>query len=561
LEPTAHGRDARSPGGGGKAGIWLALRLVLVLTFTAVAGWQLWPYMSWTPADLAAHKCLSDDAFFYSVLACNYQRFGFLTTDGEMPTNGVQPLWIGVQLGLTHLFPDSDEVSVLSRASWSAYVIFSFLILCLASRGSHLSGAVRVVLVAGLVVNNTRFQDLTVTGLEVPLTLAVIAGMLLYLDWAYGSVRPCGPNRREWVRTIVLGVLVSLCFFGRTDLFWIVPAMAIWVWNRSAGRRRSLLIYASTVTLLVLPYLACNWVWYGSPMPISGRVKMYNLRASLPTWDAYWDSAQWHGLFTAFNAVMPPLSWPVLIAGVLALLVLTQIAVWAPRSRSHLPDSLKYLGVALLAHVAFMYGFYRSLPPYTAYYFAPEVVLTAVIAAFLIASRWPVGEHVSATGRRVRHVLGALAAVAVLTCTSAQWRPKSRPLNDYWVPRVALARRIPKLLPDTERIGAFWPGAIAHFSGMPTVPMDGIVGSNDYFQNYVKTGREIEYLLERGVRHLVVHCPKAPIILFRTKPVPTSWAREYLVRLWRYRHRLRTVAHEPRGVGRGWYLFEITGHD
>jgi hypothetical protein len=466
---------------------------------------------------------------------------------------------MGVQLALVWVLPASDEVSILSRASWSAYVIFSLLILSLVARGSNLAGAVRVVLVAGLVVNNTRFQDLTVTGLEVPLTLAVIAGMLLYMDHAYRSVRPCGPARREWIRTIVLGSLASMCFFGRTDLFWIAPVVAIWVWNRSAGRRRSLLVYASTVTVLVLPYLACSWIWYGSLMPISGRVKMYNLRDSLPTWDAYWGSAQWHGLFTAFDTVMPQLSWPALIASVIALLVLAQIAAWALRNVGQLPDSLRYVGVALLAHVAFMYGFYGSLPPYSAYYFAPEVVLTAVITAFLIAGRWSDGRHV--TVRCARHALVAMIALAVLAGTSAQWRPTPRPVNDYWSARVTLAKRIPKLLPDTDRIGAFWPGAIAQFSGMPTVPMDGVVGSNDYFQNYVKTGREIEYLLERGVRHLVVHCPKAPIILFRDKPVPTSWAREYLVRLWPYRHRLRTIAHEPRGVGGGWYLFEITDRD
>ena len=61
----------------GKSPITRPLRL-LSFSLTAVAGFQLQHMWSWSPTMLAVRGLLSDDAFFYAVLAENHERLGFL---------------------------------------------------------------------------------------------------------------------------------------------------------------------------------------------------------------------------------------------------------------------------------------------------------------------------------------------------------------------------------------------------------------------------------------------------------------------------------------------------
>ena len=61
-----------------------------------------------------------------------FDRFGFLTLDGEMPTNGVQPLWMAVQILLVKLLPALHEAELLAKTSWLLYLLFSLLMIRLA---------------------------------------------------------------------------------------------------------------------------------------------------------------------------------------------------------------------------------------------------------------------------------------------------------------------------------------------------------------------------------------------------------------------------------------------
>ena len=45
------------------------------------------------------------DAFFYSVLVDNLREHGFFTLDGEMHTNGFQPLWMFVLVAAKSVLP------------------------------------------------------------------------------------------------------------------------------------------------------------------------------------------------------------------------------------------------------------------------------------------------------------------------------------------------------------------------------------------------------------------------------------------------------------------------
>jgi len=485
-----------------------------------VAGIQLVHWLRWAPQKLTIHAILLDDAFFYSVLARNFDRFGFLTLDGEMPTNGVQPLWMLVQIALVKLAPSLSEVSLLAYSSWAFYLLFCFLcVRFLLARGGlgALGGA---LFFSGALLLNVRFQALVVQGLETPLCLVMIALLLLGLRGAVRATEPDGgPLSRAWV--IRLAILGALCFFARTDLFWIPLVVGAWLAMKRKARPVDLLIYAGLVAILVVPYLAHNYLTQGGLMPISGRVKMYYSRTFYGAWPAYFASDEWTGMLHAFSDPFPWLApwafvWtPLLFCGALALAFRRRIPrgvrppgkALAPGARpaAALPEmcgssgvALRLLGAALLGHVLCMHLLYRVLEPRSAYYFAPELLWVGLVLATGLS--WPArhpGASTVARSRRLLRGVAALAAGAALIVAGLAWSERELVPDRYWTKRLDLADDIRELVPVGERAAAFWPGCFAQFSGRLVTPLDGVVGSNEYFQNCVKERRELDYLLER----------------------------------------------------------------
>ena len=53
---------------------------------------------------------------------------------------------------------------------------------------------------------------------------------------------------------VLLSLLATCCFLSRTDLFWVTPAVGIWLYRREGGFSSRLLWYLGFSALLVLPH-------------------------------------------------------------------------------------------------------------------------------------------------------------------------------------------------------------------------------------------------------------------------------------------------------------------
>ena len=136
-------------------------RAVLATLVAVAAGVQVTHFIIWSPEELASRGMLVDDAYFYCVIARNFRELGFLTLDGTMSTNGVQPLWMMVQILLVKLFSQTDEVSILSSSMWASYVLFAFLSVWSVCRGrSFLPSLVAATTLSGLLILNVRFHEI-----------------------------------------------------------------------------------------------------------------------------------------------------------------------------------------------------------------------------------------------------------------------------------------------------------------------------------------------------------------------------------------------------------------
>jgi len=567
-------------------GLWVAgLAAVVVL----IAALQLQHFFAWHPMRLAVHGLLLDDAYFYSVLARNFDQYGFLTLDGEMPTNGVQPLWMIVQILLVKLLPAFHEVELLSKASWLLYLLFSVQMIRLVVRDCRLPSLLAGVFTAGVLLLNVRFQAVAIQGLETPLCLVVLAATWMALrranellvpardvglgttdvDGVGGASRTSAAGRATeavrgaklalW-RVVLLALLATLCFLARTDLFWVPLGVGIWLLLRRAVTLRTLGAYVAVVALLAGPYLSYNLIVHGGPLPISGQVKMFYSRTFFESTEQYLRSDEWTAMLHAFTDPFPvtrhlPIVITFMIFG--GALMLSGFRAGENARRSE----LRLFGPIFLGHVLCMHLLYRVLEPRSAYYFAPELSWAVlVIASALIPCRIQAAS-------RLRRGLGFAAAGLGLYVAASGWTARELEVDPYWFKRMTLAEDIGRKVPHDGRVGAFWPGLIAQFANRPVTPLDGVIGSRDYFENYVKQGRELEYILERERPFVAMLVPVMPDTLnperkwlpwFHQKT--PHWTRIGGERILERRHELSLSVLAARivdGEVGGWFLMKV----
>ncbi|MCK4414529.1 MAG: hypothetical protein KAY32_13395 [Candidatus Eisenbacteria sp.] len=527
----------------------------------AVAAWQLHHLLLWTPARLTIHGLLADDAFFYSVLARNFTRFGFLTLDGEMPTNGVQPLWMALQMLLVGIFPGVHEVRLLAISSWLIYALVCMLTVGYLVR-AHRQGVFVALIVAGLVLLNPRFQAWVVQGLETPLCLLWFI-LLCYALKGTAAFCRTAPRQLRSSRALVLGLLAALCFLTRTDHFWVPAILALWLFLGRRVDRRGAAAYLVPLALLALPYLGYNLFAHGGLMPISGRVKLFYLHSFFDSGLQYLTSDAWWAIFHAFSDPSPfPIPYPV--PWTLILLGAAFFLVWKVRRSDAAFFPLRLLALAMLGHLLTLSVFYRELMTRNAYYFAPTLLWAVLVYALWLADPRPAGtdrERLRPSWRRPRAWLAPLAAAGALLIAFTAWQQRDLAVEPYWLKRMQLAEDIRRMVPPHERVAAFWPGVFAQFCGREVTPLDGVIGSREYFRDYVRPGRELDYILERTRPYLAVHLPMYPdsLLAEEAPPIP-SWTRIGVRRIWERRDALRYHVLSARRVAKGeggWCLLAV----
>jgi len=505
---------------------------------------------------------ITDDGYFYSVLAQNFHKYGFLTLDGEMPTNGVHPLWISIQVLSSKVFPATDPVTLLARLSWLMFVLFAFAVTWLIVRHSSSAWPPGALIAAALMPLLVTFQDLVVRGLETPLMLLVLTLTLVALD-VVARQRTNPDGRSSYLGVVTLAVLSSFTFLARTDLFWVPLVVSGWLLIKERLISKRVLIFGSLVAVIICPYLLFNYATQDSIVPISARVKLFYLDSSHPGLKSYIFSDEWQGLVSAVTHVckLDPAPVHVAVKGVAVLCFFSLglfVVLRSWRSRNF-PVSLKLLTIVVGLHVFYMHLFYRELRPYTSYYFAPEIFWLVYVVAFYADAQF---QRVAATYKKYGYML--LVAGPLLIATIFWLKYDWIEPTPYWSERLGLAKDVRHIVPDEERIGAFWPGLFAQFCDRQVVPLDGVIGSNDYFQNYVKSGLQIDYLRERNIRFVAIYLRQRPDALLSMESEPkVGWAFLGMRRLWQNRNSVeRVVSARPVSPdGAGWYLIEMAFED
>jgi hypothetical protein len=504
------------------------VRALLALVVTGVAGWQLAPWLIADATTLISAGHVKDDAFFYSVLVDHYNELGFFTLDGTMPTNGFQPLWMGLLLCLRGLVDSLSSFDLVRQLSWFSYLLFCLSATWMASAGGGWSALVRVGVLSSLALLNRPFQDAVVEGLEPPLALATLSLSLLAVGPLTRRLRAVeADSRRQLSAASMLGLIGAVVFLARTDLFWLTGLFGVWTWWVTKRRTLPAIAVGVAAGMVVVPYLLWNFTEHGSLVPVSGRVKVFLMDSFLAGREqSYWDTEEWRGLISLFGTWLPKTSREAAVALSYGSILAGLGVVFGQRGRRELPDAYRILGALVVLHVAYMQLVYREVRPYTSYYFAPEVFFVALSMGAWFA--------------RLTPRLGTVVLLAALMlCSQATWGPMDMKARSYWTHRVKISQDLEQMAQGAP-VGSFWPGTLAGVTDLDVTPLDGIIGSHTYFDEVVKLGREVDYALEQGLAYILVNGnPKS--FLGEKPPKVKRWSTMDLHKLWERKERFKVV--------------------
>ncbi len=226
---------------------------------------------------------MSEDGYLMQTIARNMALgLGMSTSEGQIATNGVQPLATYLFAGLHWIAGGERQMSIALVTVVSAVI---------AALGAYILYRLCLVLLSGIALREelARFVAAfwfvgplniahTMNGLETGLYVLTVLSTLYYfvtrLDAQSSGV--------QWRPAIVLGFLLGLTFLARNDAIFFIAALLlshlfVGAKDRLSLQRRFLecLTAGATSVLIGLPWLVNNYILFGSIVPISGISQSY----------------------------------------------------------------------------------------------------------------------------------------------------------------------------------------------------------------------------------------------------------------------------------------------
>ena len=439
------------------------LRTILYTTLMALlVGAALIPF------HLNPDAFLADDAYFYLQVA-DHIRQGHGSTFHEItPTNGFHPLWLLCCVAGAFI-ANGDRTLLLQLMGAVQDVLFLGSLFLLWRCGNRLKlgfysiGVLVLALVMALVGGLRLFE----APLSLTLQLAILCLFLRHHEM---------PTRKN---LIYIGVLMGLCMLARMDtvffcgVVWLCLMPRLW---QCPFKSTSLLALTAPPCLMLIPYLAYNYINFGNLVPISGVIK-----STFPHIDLNYAHLGLHG----GPAVIAALCLSAcaffseranrLIFGILfSAVALHALYIAALSVGSQWYYTTAYIAIAL-SLMRLMTSFWNSLKAFNAMIATLFRMLcsTATVAAFAFF----LGVSMLKTFYHFSVALVAMGKES-LTAERAEMPAAKR-----------LAERLKQDLPPKTAIFTFdYPGMIAYYSDMRIVPLDGLMNDFDYNEQIAGMG-------------------------------------------------------------------------
>ena len=312
----------------------------------------------------------------------------------------------------------------------------------------------------------------------------------------------------------------------------------------------TLVLLALSVPLAI--YLSWNLLAFGTLLPVSGQIKSWwaqkalfaligqppqawvravlsdlPISNELPTLLFDRISPILNSLASRLvQQILPPWPFDLTVLAVFCGLALVERRRLADIARRPVFSALLLGGVAT-------YVFYKTalFQQWTPWYFAHGAILSALVIGLLIdglADRlgsWTARWRVSGDFWRALALLAVAANVAaVMVVRIGRGHTITRP--GY---QLAVYAWMQANLPAAARVGSWNAGRLAYFSGFQVTNLDGLINSEDFFQNYLKPGRVLDAVLAQNITYIIdyVDVPPTEVRADLLLPTTGNWRAQF----------------------------------
>lgn len=468
-----------------------------ILTMVGVATWvRVAPLIE--GGDRLQRQCVSEDGYLMLTIARNAAMGrGFSVSDGEIATNGTQPLCSLLYALCFHLV-DADKIEGLYLVVGVQVLISmvtAILIYVLVRKYLYRSGSAQLVALLAAVV--WYASPTSVIHTQNSLETGLCSLMILLSIVAYDAMGPVLHTRFAWGRCGLLGIILGLTFLARNDTCFLIAAMLAIHLVLSYRRERLAagLVQAfaiGTVSIVVAsPWLWFNITRFGHVVPVSGRAEALNVRFASNFMPAL--SAMLEDVLLVLRIPMAIESRMSVRVGAGAVLIVALAVAFV--KRRWLTDRFS-VGVGVLA--AFVgalflyYALFFGMPSFLGRYFFPATMLTAIVAAGVMVSTM---ERLGMADRGVAPVVVGLLCAALASGLNIRTYRKGTEHLHFQVVDWVKAN-----VAESTWVGAAQTGTLG-FHHDRTINLDGKV--NPEALEAKMQNRIPQYAFERGVEYIV----------------------------------------------------------
>ena len=430
---------------------------------------------------------LSDDAFYYQVIARNIAQGVGITFDGLSRTNGFHPLYLAVLVPI-HLVLQ-DNLNLILRVTLFIDLLFfvaaSFLILKFVEK---LNGS-RAGLVAGLAfLFNPWALTIIINGVESAIYIFfLILTFLVYTKFRETLTWPTIFHNR----TIYLFVfLCALTILARTEAIIFVPCVAIDLFthlNIRAGREgiqsqikhyaSAFIVVVGGLLLLLLPWTLWNLRNFDTLMQSSGSTLFYHTHQNIPINDLrYWLQGAVSAKTILIRATLFSFQLISLFIPLLILMVLLPKKYRQERIRGK-AHKLSPLFVISIYNIGILFFYAFILRRNQVWYFSSLVVFSAIL--FAVLGNWFIqrNEFHNKPKNKSSFIFLWIFLLFTFGCGVFYWQIFGYSRSDSMLDGYKIAAWFKKTTPGSVRIATWSSGVIGFYSERTVINLDGMVNN------------------------------------------------------------------------------------
>ena len=443
------------------------------------------------PINFLVTNFISDDAFYYFLIAKNVLHGLGATVDGVNLANGFHPLWLIILLPIFKIFgtasvPDLAPIYATLGFSIILDAFIAIIIFRIVSRYT-MNIWLRLTAMGLWLFNPFNIYEM-LGGLETALSVLFV-GFLILIGI---KIRE---SRKNYLY-ILSGIVGGLMMLARLDNVFYFIFFLLWIFlTRGDKKYRKVLLVGIIATLVVLPWLVWNITTFGMIIPVSGTVPIL-INHTLVSAD------NGPGIFVQLKAVgfftYLGLKQIIQYTGMLVLAFIfigLFLGWWFLKRDSKLNFKLEQWPAELFLFFGFIANFVTNASirwTFRSWYFVAFNIFFILFLSWLLDRITP---HI-----KYKKIFAAVLLVVILGSFYVGWSQNLRNREIAQAEMLAAAEWGNENLPAGTIVGVFNSGVQGYFSKHRVTNIDGLVNVNA--ARAMEERRLWEYIKEENIEYI-----------------------------------------------------------